>query len=88
MNLLILIISFELICVKIDMAVMDFRHNIMQVDVYFGEIKYFKTEQTIGYSVGDFFSKSFVFHLKLYCDFKFKICASRHSCGFTLILSI
>ena len=67
------------------MVVMSFRQNIMQVDVYFGEIKYFKTEQIIGYSVGDFFSKSFIFHLKLYCDFKLTINVSRYSHGFILI---
>ena len=29
----------------------------MQVDVYFGELKYSKTEQKVGYTIGDFFSK-------------------------------
>ena len=34
-----------------------FRENIVQVEAFFGEMKYTQTKQVVDYGIGDFFSK-------------------------------
>ena len=67
----------------------------MQADVYFEEIKYFKTEQTIGYSLSDFFSKlknislRFVLSIKIrnQCIYAFMWCYTDQHCYIIRCLS-